>query len=699
MSRYLVFGFMLILILVSGCQPAVNANVVDEGVLALRLVTTSEGYYQISSQEMWSAGLSVASADEIQLIFEGETYPFRGIESSGESEFNILFYAPPAGRYLTEQVFILQKMTTGAVSTKLSELEIRPEVQSGSNQNVTFRKLLEPQQIYLSPAGMDDPWLWQNMDPRDGIQLSIVLDGEDLTGHLLELEFWSPTNAPTNPDHAVQAWLNGFDLGVYEWEGAGWKSIEIPLKALSLENENVLQLEMVALNDVIVQKTYLDRVMIEGQMFFTPGDQPVTFYGDESEVQIEKPSSEGCLTELDSTNGSLRTAEINQETGFAFETVNGARYDWLPDNGYRKVERVEAINWSSDLTAAETSVDWLVIAPSQYQAVLQPLITQRNSQGLQTLVVDAQQIYDQFNGGSPTPQALSRFFKTVKTNWQKFPEYVLLIGDFTTNHQTYEQAISNMPSYFVESAFAGETASDLPLMDLDGDNLPDFVIGRIPVDNIRQLKNWVDKLVKYESSETRSGIDQIIAIADNQDGSFGEAATDFLANFSNGSETYLLQPEGDQETAAETIRSFFDESTDLLAYFGHGSIDIWGKEYLFSVENVTQLGQNEMVPIIINLSCLTGYYIHPQNSSMAEALLFQEGGGSVAVIAPTSLTFQTYQTGLSTVLSNELQSDKNQKLGDIIKPAWRSMDPENSSSLEVMQTFLLFGDPAMTIHP
>lgn len=699
MSRYLVLGFMLILILASGCQPAVNANVTDGGIQGLRLVTTAEGYYQISSQDMRTAGLKAVTSDEIQLIFEGEMYPFQALESSGESEFNILFYAPPAGRYLTEQVFILQKMTAGTERTKPSELEVGPETQSGSNQNVTFRKVLEPQQIYLSPAGMDDPWLWQNMDPRDGIQLTVVLDGDDLTGQLLELEFWSPTNAPSSPDHAVQAWLNGFDLGVYEWEGAGWKTIEIPLKALSLENDNVLQLEMVALDDVIVQKTYLDRVMIEGQMFFTPGDQPVTFYGDESEVQIEKPSSDGCLTELDSTNGTLRTSEIFQETGFTLETDNGARYDWLPDNGYRKVERIEEVNWSSDLTTAETSVDWLVIAPSQYQAVLQPLITLRNSQGLQTLVVDAQQIYDQFNGGSPTPQAFNQFFNTIKAQWQKFPAYVLLIGDFTTNHQTYEQAIANMPSYFVESAFAGETASDLPLMDLDGDNLPDFVIGRIPVDNTQQLKNWVDKLVMYESSETRSGIDQIIAVADNQDGSFGEAATDFLANFSNGSETYLLQPEEDQESAAETIRSFFDGSTDLIAYFGHGSIDIWGKEYLFSVENVTQLGKNEMVPIIINLSCLTGYYIHPQNSSMAEALLSQEGGGSVAVIAPTSLTFQTYQTDLSTVLSNELQSDKEQKLGDIIKPAWRSMDPENSSSLEVMQTFLLFGDPAMTIHP
>src|SRR5665648_214529 len=174
---------------------------------------------------------------------------------------------------------------------------------------------------------MDDPWLWQNIDPRDGIQLTFSLNRDDLTGQILELEFWSPTNAPASPDHAVRAWLNGFDLGVFAWEGAGWKTIQFPLKVLSLENENVLKLEIVALDDVPVQKIYLDRILIEGQIIFTPGDHPVTFFGDGSTVHIEKPASDGCLNELDSKNKTMRTAEINQDSGFSFKTVKDARYD------------------------------------------------------------------------------------------------------------------------------------------------------------------------------------------------------------------------------------------------------------------------------------------------------------------------------------------------------------------------------------
>jgi len=34
----------------------------------------------------------------------------------------------------------------------------------------------------------------------------------------------------------------------------------------------------------------------------------------------------------------------------------------------------------------------------------------------------------------------------------------------------------------------------------------------------------------------------------------------------------------------------------------------------------------------------------------------------------------------------------------MMKLTWHAMDLADSASLEVMQTFLLFGDPAMVIH-
>ena len=353
MNRWLIPGIVLILIISSGCQPGVNANgnagAVENGARALRLITHNEGYYRITSQELRSHGFIDASADQIQLNFEGESYPYWWSESSGGPEFTLQFYAPPAGGTLTDQVFILEQKSPETSGDMPHELQINTVTQSANSQIVQFREEIEPQEIYLSQAGKNDPWLWKNIDPREGIELPVALNGDDLSGQVIELEFWSPANAPASPDHAIQAWLNGFDLGVLKWEGAGWKTVRIPIEALPLKNENSLKLEIVALENVAVQKIYLDRVLIVGHSLFIPGTRPVTFYGEGSTVGFETKGRAGSIAEIDGTSETIRTAQIGEKNGFAVETVNNARYDWIPADGFLAVDQVKSLNWPIDL--------------------------------------------------------------------------------------------------------------------------------------------------------------------------------------------------------------------------------------------------------------------------------------------------------------------------------------------------------------
>ena len=208
------------------------------------------------------------------------------------------------------------------------------------------------------------------------------LNGNDLRGQVIELEFWSPANAPASPDHAIQAWLNGIDLGIFEWEGAGWKTVRIPIKALPLKNENSLKLEIAALDNVAVQKIYLDRVLVEGESLFIPGTRTVTFYGDGATVGFETAGTAGSIVQLDSTNETIQAAEIGEKVDITLETIVNAQYDWIPDDGFLEVDQVEPVSWPLDLTDIESPIDWLVIAPSQYHDSLQPLIDLRASQGV-----------------------------------------------------------------------------------------------------------------------------------------------------------------------------------------------------------------------------------------------------------------------------------------------------------------------------
>ena len=113
-----------------------------------------------------------------------------------------------------------------------------------------------------------------------------------------------------------------------------------------------------------------------------------------------------------------------------------------------------------------------------------------------------------------------------------------------------------------------------------------------------------------------------------------------------------------------------------MAYFGHGSIDTWGKDKILTVNDVEKLPEQTNFPVFVNLTCLTGYYVHPQQESLTEALLLTNEAGAVAVLAPTSLTSAVHQKELLNQLVDALQNPENDQLGDVLMDAWSKMDLE-----------------------
>jgi hypothetical protein len=124
---------------------------------------------------------------------------------------------------------------------------------------------------------------------------------------------------------------------------------------------------------------------------------------------------------------------------------------------------------------------------------------------------------------------------------------------------------------------------------------------------------------------------------------------------------------------------------------------MWGKDRLFSTQDVSSLQNNDRTTVMINMTCLTGLFTHPKETSLAEAMLWQPQAGAVAVLAPTSLTLPTDQSFLSRSLIEALLEQPGLTLGEALLFARQQISSENISSLDVMETFLLFGDPALSV--
>jgi len=189
----------------------------------------------------------------------------------------------------------------------------------------------------------------------------------------------------------------------------------------------------------------------------------------------------------------------------------------------------------------------------------------------------------------------------------------------------------------------------------------------------------------------------VLAVADGQSPLFGNDAQNFLDIFPD--EYYnkeLITPAAGDMEAYKYINLMLEQGRSLVAYFGHGSLTMWGKDRLFTDKDVAELS-NSQLPIILNFTCLTGLYAHPMVESLTETLLWHPDGGAVAVLAPSSLTLPSDQSFLSESLGRNIVNNRLATLGQLHLQARREVPTVTSGTLDVMHTFMLFGDPALRL--
>ena len=116
-----------------------------------------------------------------------------------------------------------------------------------------------------------------------------------------------------------------------------------------------------------------------------------------------------------------------------------------------------------------------------------------------------------------------------------------------------------------------------------------------------------------------------------------------------------------------------------------------------SPEAVSQLPVQLIPPIVLQFTCLTGLFSHPDVESISEELLWNSKGGAIALIAPTSLTLPGDQSLLSQELAVQMGSTENKRLGDLLLNAWRAAAEKPVEINDVIRTFALLGDPGLLL--
>jgi hypothetical protein len=230
------------------------------------------------------------------------------------------------------------------------------------------------------------------------------------------------------------------------------------------------------------------------------------------------------------------------------------------------------------------------------------------------------------------------------------------------------------------------------------DVLPDMAIGRLPVSTVAEARAVVDKIIAYEQDAPAGTWRQrIVLVADGAEASFA-AQSDLLAEESVPSSYEVSRVYGASlEDAPSVVAQELAAGSLIVNYAGHGSIDTWSEDRLFSLEQIGSLGNDGRQPMMILMSCLLGFFGHPERDAMAEELLLAEDGGAVAVFAPSSLTLSSDQGPLNRALMKVLLEEDAPPVGLAILEAKRSVAAETQGQRDVIETFTLLGDPALRL--
>ncbi len=217
-------------------------------------------------------------------------------------------------------------------------------------------------------------------------------------------------------------------------------------------------------------------------------------------------------------------------------------------------------------------------------------------------------------------------------------------------------------------------------------------IGRLPANSAAEVAAMAGKIVAYERAANTKGWERTVALtADNileeWESVFETMNEEAAALLPAGMDTpwrfYLQEYQNESLAVADLtaeLLAAIDAGALILNYSGHANhnvlaaeriIDNRGGSFRSDVDTLSNPGR---YPFVVNMACLSGYFIYPRLGgfagpgwlSLAEGLMLPSERGAVAALMPTAMTETSGQQVLSGALYEGLFVLDKRVLGEAV---------------------------------
>ncbi len=423
-------------------------------------------------------------------------------------------------------------------------------------------------------------------------------------------------------------------------------------------------------------------------------------------VEMLKPSTQGAAivkqTVLFPAGGNSFAVT------FADSLSLSARYVCFEPRGLKTPARA-ILKKPSNLRSPDNAADYLVITHPAFQDYAQQLADYRHrTNGLRTQVVLVEDIYDEFSAGLTDPQAIRDFVQYAYENWQRpAPLYLLFFGDASWDpkrHLAEAVKYDYVPSY-------GNPVSDLWFVCLDGPNdlVPELNVGRLPVENTVQAGQAVAKIITYESTPSAAWKKNFLFIS----GGFDSFEQSIFSQQSIRLANEFVQPppasgrvlhifkhaQGLQEGEhRQDILDSLNAGVFWTNFIGHAGSRTW--DLMFHNPDIDELANGPRYPFISSMTCHTGRFAEPDQTSFGEQFLLAPEKGAIAFWGTSGWGYSYEDYLFLRKLYPIVLQDTVRQVGEAISRAKIALWQAYGSSAQIrnlVMQYNLMGDPALTL--
>jgi hypothetical protein len=733
-----------------------------------RIGITADGLYRLSYETLAAAGVPIDVAPSAyHLLWRGQEVAMQEVSDRDhifEPGEAFRFYAQAFHgstqdeKYTDENVYWLyvDEGTRGLrMSVRISATSViyLPLVLSGSGGDsspdasahaaeaawYTATAQAEENLVYWArwstAPGTDTTWFWERIatttPTTHTYPITLTEPASGSYTATLFLEVAGRTYDDPDPDHHLRLSINGTLVGEVTWDGIMGATFTVPVPSTALV-EGVNQVGVTVLTDVSTnQDIYVDRMEITYRRAYVAQDDGLTWTAPASGTQsIEVAGFSTPDVQLyDITHPLTPTRLIDASTSLSGTTYSLHKQDTAPagtsylaaaDVAVMDVSSLSVYYPPSDLINPATGADEIIVAHGDFITALQPLADRRRDQGLRVRVANVADVYALFNGGGVHPEAIRSFVAHAYANWPgRPPSFLLLVGDGNFNLKGYnptsygEHVPSLIPPYLeFADPDQGEVPVDSRYGDVDWDNLPEVMIGRIPANTVAEVEGAVDKIIAYESEASATWMNRVLHVADDGQ-EFNEGysqeldhlAQDYLPTTVETHTVYLEDYCANPSyspcpSATLALTQTWSAGGALLSYAGHGAVHRWAHEPLLLNTQLESLTGTVGLPFVISLDCWDGYWMFPPkypgfgnndiNSTGEWATTVLTDRGAIAVFGPAGLGKITEERPLAQRMYYAMFQEGNFQLGPLTQKGREAISWSYRS-----RTYTLLGDPAL----